>query len=124
MTRSPRTLKPETPDPSEETDEDSGSRRDNMWLVAQQLHELTGDFAKISAKTDRLIADVGDIEKDVRGLSHSLTLAKGFGACAIILIPIFAGFVWWLIGGKLNDIRDQIQARPSLSAPSSTERKQ
>ena len=76
----------------------------------------------MAAKTDRLIEDVGALTKDVKALHSSLQLAKGFGLAAIILIPICAGFVWWLVGGKLNDIRDQLyQPKPVAAAPAASQ---
>jgi hypothetical protein len=111
---------PETPDPTIERPDDAGSRRDTAWLIAQQIHELTSDFARTAAKTDRLVADVAELSREVKDLGRSLTFAKGFGIAAVILIPMCASIVWWLIGGKLNDIRDQLYAsRPAISGPSS-----
>ena len=91
-----------------------------MWLITTQLHELNSDFSKVATKTDRLIEDVGKLRTKVDKLHDSLTLAKGFGAAAIILIPICAAFVRWLIGGTLNDIRDrlsQVKSPPAVTAP-------
>jgi len=124
MARSPRNPNaPDVPSPSVERSDDAGSRRDAFWTITQQLHELTSDFSKVSAKTDRLIEDVGELSKDVKKLHGSLQLAKGFGFCAIILIPVCAGFVWWLVGGKLNEIRDRLyqpQASAIAAPPSAT----
>jgi len=95
-------------DPAFERSDDGSIGRGTSWLVAQQLHEMAGDLARNSERTDRLIADVGDLAKDVKGLNRSLTFAKGFGAAAVFLIPVCAAMVWWLIGGKLDDIRDEM----------------
>jgi len=70
------------------------------------------------AKADRLISDVSDISKEVKELGTSFTLAKGFGLCAVVLVPACAALVWWLVGATLNDVRDQLlQTRqPPISA--------
>ena len=116
MVRPPKPIAPEVSDPSFDRPGDATSRHDSMWLIAQQMHELTSDFSKVSAKTDRLIADVGDLNKELKEIRHSFTLAKGVALCAFILIPACAVIVWWLIGGKLNELRDQMyQIRPSQS---------
>lgn len=119
MARAPRTpAGQDVPAPSPERPDDAGSRHDALWTIAQQIHELTGDFGRTTAKTERLIVDVGELSKDVRELRNSFALAKGFAIAAVILIPICAGLVWWLVGGKLNEIRDQLyQVRPPISAP-------
>lgn len=118
MARSPRSPSSEIDDPLHELPDDAGTRRDALWLITQQIHELTGGFSRTEAKTDRLIADVGDLTKEVKELRNSLMLAKGFGLAAVVLIPICATLVWWLVGSRLNNIRDQLyQDRGVLSAP-------
>ena len=69
MARAPRNPSaPEVPSPSIERADDAGSRRDALWTIAQQIHELTADFSRVAAKTDRLIEDVGALTKDVKAL--------------------------------------------------------
>lgn len=79
-----------------------------MWTIATQINELTGDFARASETTNRLIDDVRGLTNEVKDLGGSLQSAKAFGLAAVILIPACAALVRWLVGGRLNDIRDQI----------------
>jgi hypothetical protein len=119
VARSPRAPQgPETPAPTFERADDAGlSRHDAVWIITQQIHELTSDFVKVSTHMEHLISDVGTLTKDVRDLRTSVSVAKGFGIAVALLIPICAAFVWWLIGGKLNDIRDHLyQTRPTISS--------
>jgi hypothetical protein len=86
--------------------------------VFATLTEIQKDIVQISTKTDRAIADIDKLDKKVSSLGDVLNLAKGFGLAAIILIPICAGFVWWLVGDKLNNIRDDLtRVRPAIAEP-------
>jgi hypothetical protein len=76
--------------------------------VIQILVELQRQVAGLSEKTDRLDRDVDKVCTKVDGVQTTLARAQGFGIAAVLLIPICAGIVWWLIGGKINDMRDQL----------------
>jgi len=86
--------------------------------VFQSLIEIQKDISSISAKTERLIGDVNKIDHEVARIRNSLAVAKGFGIAAIILIPICAAIVWWLVGSKLENLRDQLL---SASRPPATQ---
>jgi hypothetical protein len=132
MTRAPKgSSAPETADPVFERPGDAGARRDDIWVIIQQLHEVASDLSRNSTKTDRLVADVEGLSRDVKGLTAALTFARGFGVAAVLLIPLCAGLVWWLVGGKLNEIRDElyrdrlaIYKSPSPMSPQPGERNQ
>ncbi len=87
--------------------------------VLKELRQLSKDIASLTTKVDRLVTDDEKTRGHVDALRHQITWAKGFAVSALILIPICAGFVWWLIGGELNQIRDRLYAMPtaSVSAP-------
>lgn len=102
---------PAVPAPDEREVPDPGRRYDAMQ-VFQSLIEIQKDISSISTKTERLITDVGRLDSKVSGIETSLALAKGFGIAAIILIPICAAIVWWLIGTKLEHLRDQLLEMP------------
>jgi hypothetical protein len=76
--------------------------------VFQSLIEIQRDVTTISANTERLVIDVNKLDGKVSKIETTLAQAKGFGVAAIILIPICAAIVWWLIGGKLESLRDQL----------------
>lgn len=80
--------------------------------VMALLVEIQKDMSANATKVDRLISDVANLTSDVRSLGTTLSLAKGAAFAALVLIPICAGIVWWLIGGQLESIRDQILAAP------------
>lgn len=98
---------PAVPAPDDREVPDPGRRYDAMQ-VFQSLIEIQKDISSISAKTERLIGDVSKIDHEVAGIRNSLAVAKGFGIAAIILIPICAAIVWWLVGSKLENLRDQL----------------
>jgi hypothetical protein len=84
--------------------------------VFQSLIEIQRDVATISAKAERLVTDVSKLDGKVSKIETALAQAKGFGIAAIILIPICTAIIWWLIGGKLESLRDQLlSARPSIA---------
>jgi hypothetical protein len=107
----------DVPSPDQREVPDPGRRSYDAMQVFQSLIELQKDVTSISIKTERLITDSSKLDQKVDALSQAFASAKGFGIAAIILIPICAGFVWWLIGDKLNHIRDDLVNRPAISEP-------
>jgi hypothetical protein len=94
---------------------DPGGRYDAMH-VFQSLTEIQKDIVHLSTKVDRAISDLDKLDKKVSVLGDTLNLARGFGLAAVILIPVCAGFIWWLAGDKLNHIRD-VLTRPAITQP-------
>ena len=107
MSDGPPPSGPTVPSPDEREVPDPGRRYDAMQ-VFQSLIEIQKDISSISTKTERLIADVSKLDRKVSGIETSLALAKGLGIAGIILIPICAAIIWWLIGAKLENLRDQL----------------
>lgn len=88
--------------------------------VMQLLVEIQRELSSNTAKVDRLISDVGGLNTKVGSLDTSFSWAKGFAVCALLLIPISAGIVWWLVGDQINDMKRQLldtRAPPSITAP-------
>jgi hypothetical protein len=84
--------------------------------VIQLLAQALRDIGLIGVKYDRLISDVSGMNKEVRQLQMIYAWLKGSATAAVVLIPLCAIIVWWLIGDKLNDIKTQVlQARPAHS---------
>jgi hypothetical protein len=82
------------------------------------MMELQKDVSAVATKTDRLIADVGEIGTKVRSLSDTMVWVKGFAVAAVILIPICATILWWLAGSKIEQMRDElmgIKKSPTIS---------
>jgi hypothetical protein len=119
---------PEIPSPDQHEVPDPGHRYDALQVL-QTMMELQKDITMIATKTDRLITDVDKLDRKidqvndmlsqkVDRISGTLTWARGFGVAAVFLIPICAGFVWWLVGAKIEQIRDEIfVAKPPISQP-------
>lgn len=106
------------PPPDPRSVPDPGRRYDAMQVL-QSLMEIQRDVAAVSTKADRLVSDVRDINIHVHKLNISVAWAKGFGVAAFILIPVCAAIVWWLIGGELTKMRDDIlHARPQAAIAS------
>jgi hypothetical protein len=77
----------------------------------QLLVEVQRENSSQGTKVDRLISDVEKVDRKIHELQTSFTWVKGFAAAAMILIPICAGIIWWLIGDELKQIRVQLQNR-------------
>jgi hypothetical protein len=93
--------------------------------VLQSMMELQKDVSSIGTKTDRLIADVGTLSTRVGGLSDTLIWVKGFAIASIVLIPTCAVIIWWLAGGKIEQMRDELLAvrkPPAVSEPATPRR--
>jgi len=86
---------------------DPGTRYDAMQIF-QTLTEIQKDLTSIGTKTERLITDVNGLNGRVDQIRISLSTAKGFGIAAMILIPACAAVIWWLIGAKLETLRNQL----------------
>lgn len=113
--RPPR--EPEIP-PIDEQEVPDPRHRYDVLNVLQTMVELQKDITMIGTKTDRLIIDVEKLDQKVDQVSGTLTWAKGFGFAAMILIPICATIVWWLVGAKIEQIRDAVlAARPQILQP-------
>lgn len=98
---------PEVPPPEKEEAADA-SRQFDAMAIFQSLIEIQKDIATNTTKIDRLIKDVEKLDTKVDTVSHAIWLAKGFGLAAVILIPICAAVIWWLIGAQLEHLRDQL----------------
>jgi hypothetical protein len=107
MTSSKRSKGPDVPAPDQREVPDPSPRYDAMQVL-QSMMELQKDISSLSTKTDRLIIDVSALTTKVGGLSDTLNWARGFAIAAVFLIPICAGFVWWLEGSKIERIRDEL----------------
>ncbi|WGR90996.1 hypothetical protein MTX26_10130 [Bradyrhizobium sp. ISRA443] len=83
------------------------------------LVTIQKELAAQGAKVDRLITDVKETDGHVSDLKSSFAWAKGFGAAALILIPICGAIVWWLIGDQINQMKTQLlrEIPSSLSRP-------
>jgi hypothetical protein len=78
------------------------------------LVNMQGEIKSLCTKTDRLIKDVETLDGHVGKLNNAFNRAWGFGIAAVILIPLAATLIWWLIGGEITHIRDKLD---TLSAP-------
>jgi hypothetical protein len=117
--RHPR--EPEIASPDQKEVADPGQRYDGLHVL-QTLMEVQKDITTIATKTDRLIIDVDKLDQKVDRVIGTLTLAKGFGIAALILIPICATVVWWLVGTKIEQMRDDMLAvRPPISQPAQSQ---
>jgi hypothetical protein len=70
------------------------------------------EIGKLTKSVDRLIDDVKDSSSRLGSIENTLTLIKGGLFACIFLIPIIGGLLWWLIGDKMESVRDDILNRP------------
>ncbi len=85
----------------------------------QSLLEIQKDLAVLNGRSEHLTAELSEIKAELSGIKRLLHKAQGFGFAAILLIPAFAALIWWLIGGEITQIRDQVMKLPVASASSS-----
>lgn len=107
MSNGKRSKGPDVPAPDDREVPDPSPRYDAMQVL-QSMMELQKDISSLTAKTDRLITDVSGLTTKVGNLSDTLVWARGFAIAAVVLIPICAGFVWWLAGSKIEQMRDEL----------------
>jgi hypothetical protein len=106
VTKGKRSSEPDVPSP--ERDVPDPSPRYDAMQVLQTMMELQKDLATANTKTDRLITDLSTLTTKVGDISNTLFWAKGFAFAAVILIPVCATIIWWLVGGKLEQMRDDL----------------
>lgn len=86
--------------------------------IMQSLMELQRELTVLSTKTDRLISDVSKIDGQLDGVRSKISRFEGVGLGALLLVSIFGAFVWWLIGGQITQLRDQLyQYRQEVVIP-------
>lgn len=78
----------------------------------QAMLEIHKELSGNTTKLDRVIADVGKIEIKLAAIESSFSWFKGFFAAAAVLIPLFMGIVWWLIGNQITDLKNEILRGP------------
>lgn len=76
--------------------------------VIQMLVSMQKDIGTLCAKTDRVIQDVAKLDDHVDSLRSKFVRAEGVGVAVVVLLTLFGGLLWWLIGGELNQIRDRM----------------
>ena len=80
--------------------------------VVQLLVELQREVLPFGAKLDRAVADLSELRKEVQDLQGSYMWVKGFAAAAVVLIPVCAAIVWWLVGDQIGDLKSQLMRSP------------
>jgi hypothetical protein len=70
------------------------------------------ELGKLTSTTSRLVADVEKLDTHIQKLNGAFNWAKGFAIAAVVLVPLCAGIIWWLIGGELTQIRDKLYSLP------------
>lgn len=96
---------PDVPAPDQRETPDPDRRYDAMQIL-QSLTEVQKDIVELRGDTRRLINDINKLDGHVDTLRTTVAWVRGFLFAAIVLIPLFGVFVWWLIGE--NSIRDEI----------------
>lgn len=74
----------------------------------QTMLEVHKELSSNTAKLDRAIQDIGAIDLKLTSMTTSFNWFRGFFAAAAILIPVFIGIVWWLIGTQITELKNEI----------------
>lgn len=90
----------------------------DQFHIMQSLMEVQRELTALSTKADRLISDVSKIDTQLDGVRSKISRFEGVGIGAVVLFSIFGAFVWWLIGGQITQLRDQLyQYRQEVISP-------
>ena len=80
--------------------------------VIQLLVEIQRQVAALTEKADRIDKDIDKLDEKVDRLRTTFARAQGVAFAAAVLIPLCAGIVWWLVGARMNEMRDQFLVEP------------
>jgi hypothetical protein len=76
--------------------------------IMQYLMEIQKELSSVSTKTDRLTADVAEIDNHVGDLKDKVSRADAVVKTAAALITIFGFVLWWFVGGQLTQLKDDL----------------
>lgn len=87
--------------------------------VMQCLMEIQKDIGSLTTKVDRLVGDVAKLDDHVDKVRSKIGRAEGVVIGCTILLTVIGGAIWWLVGGEINQLRDQLYRlrAESLSTP-------
>lgn len=80
------------------------------------------EVSKLTTKVERLLTDMEKSEGHLDKLRQVYSRIEGIVIGAVVLIPICAAVVWWMIGGQLTEIRNALQ-HMNAPPPSISDRK-
>lgn len=71
--------------------------------TTQMLFEMQHSLGRIESKLDNIDRTVSDVDGRLRSMESKASWIKGALACAVILIPICFGIVWWSLGERIEN---------------------
>lgn len=80
----------------------------DQFHIMQSLMEIQKDVSALSTKTDRLISDVNKLDGQVDAVRSKISRFEGVGVGSILILTLLGAVVWWMIGGQITQLRDQI----------------
>jgi hypothetical protein len=104
--------KVETPSP---TSGNEVANPERFGSDPMQLHLTMTEVQKeLTSNTTVLSRAVVDIDKQlvkIDSLLLSFAWFKGVFAATAVLIALFAGLIWWLIGTQISDLKNELMRR-------------
>jgi hypothetical protein len=79
-------------------------------FTLQAVMEMHKSIGELSAKTDRLIADVSGQSKQIDGLRHQASFIKGGLAVGVIMIGIFITIASFFLSSKWDAVMQALRA--------------
>lgn len=91
----------------------TGASYEPMHLL-QMMLTVQKEVATLTAETKHLTSVVEKLDTKVENFHSTLNIIKGAGGASLFLIPAFMAFIWWLIGGQITDLKNQLVAHPPI----------
>lgn len=76
---------------------------DMSAYTTQVLFEMQHSLGRIESTLENIGRTVNDVDGRLRSMESKASWVKGALACAVILIPICFGIVWWSLGERIEN---------------------
>ena len=90
-----------------------GVQSDIAWTTVQQLHELTGDVARISEAVNTLKESVREQGNKLDSIHSRMTLATGFVIGFGVLLAALMALVGWILKDGISLLAKWIESGAS-----------
>lgn len=72
------------------------------------------EIGKLTNSVERLIKDVDSVGERLSSIEIKTAQVRGGIFVFLVLMPVMATLFWWLVGDKIQTLRDDIMNRPPV----------